>query len=219
MIGEAMVLRPEPGNTQTARRLVAAGFVARQRPLFAVRPLPWTAPDPAGHDALLLTSANAIRHAGAELALLQRLPVVAVGEATAAAARDAGLTVALTGARDAGAAAELAHGHGLTRLLHLAGREHKAVRGVEVIAVYTSDPLPVAPGELTGGSARTALLHSARAARRFAALLDRDGANRSEWALAALSPAVAGAAGQGWARVLVAADPTDAALVKVLGAG
>jgi uroporphyrinogen-III synthase len=35
-------------------------------PLFAIVPLDWTAPDPAQFDGLVLTSANAVRHAGEE---------------------------------------------------------------------------------------------------------------------------------------------------------
>ena len=42
----------------------------------------------------MLTSANAIRHGGAGLERLRSLPVHAVGEATAAAAREAGFAVA-----------------------------------------------------------------------------------------------------------------------------
>ena len=97
------VLRPEPGNSATAARIVAAGFDAVRLPLFAVEPLAWTAPDPGEYDALLLTSANAVRHAGTALDRLRGVPVVAVGQATANAARAAGLTVAITGDGDAAA--------------------------------------------------------------------------------------------------------------------
>ena len=59
-----VVLRPEPGNTRTATALRALGMDVRQIPLFAVVPVDWTSPDPARFDALLLTSANAVRRAG-----------------------------------------------------------------------------------------------------------------------------------------------------------
>ncbi len=77
------VLRPEPGNAATAARIAAAGARTIRLPLFAVGPLAWTPPDPAVHDALLLTSANAVRQAGPGLAGYRTLPVHAVGAAPA----------------------------------------------------------------------------------------------------------------------------------------
>ena len=56
-------------------------------PLFSVESLAWKVPDAASFDALLLTSANAVRQAGAGLTQLRGLPVHAVGAATATAAR------------------------------------------------------------------------------------------------------------------------------------
>ena len=217
-IGGAVVFRPEPGNARTAALLAAAGIDVLRQPLFAVSPVAWTPPDPVSFDALLLTSANAVRHAGGGLATLAGLPVLAVGEATAAAARAAGLTVALAGDRDARAIGDLARREGFGRLLHLAGRDHIALPGVVPIAVYASDALSVAPGAAQGWAGRVALLHSARAARCFVALIERDTAARGSIAVAALSPAVRDAAGQGWAAVALASRPTDAALVACAAA-
>nr|WP_241769309.1 uroporphyrinogen-III synthase [Sphingomonas melonis] len=92
-----LVVRPEPGTARTLARLRALGVDAAAFPLFATVPVPWQAPDPAAHDALLITSANAVRHAGPTLAALAHLPVIAVGAQTAAAARAAGLAVAVVG--------------------------------------------------------------------------------------------------------------------------
>ena len=97
------VLRPEPGNAATVARARAAGFATLSLPVFAVVPLAWDVPDPADYDALILTSANAVRHAGAGLDRLRVLPVFAVGARTAAAARAAGFDVAQTGCEDAAA--------------------------------------------------------------------------------------------------------------------
>jgi len=82
-----LVLRPEPGAAATLARAVAAGWQAIAAPIFNIVPLPWAAPDPADHDALMLTSANAVRQAGDALRLYRHLPVYAVGEATAVAAQ------------------------------------------------------------------------------------------------------------------------------------
>ena len=73
------VLRPEPGNAATATRVEAAGLAAIRLPLFAVRALDWTPPDPAAFDALILTSANTPRLAGPGIDSLASLPVFAVG--------------------------------------------------------------------------------------------------------------------------------------------
>lgn len=208
----ALVLRPEPGNAQTEARLAAAGVDVLRRPLFAVAPVAWSLPDAARYDALLLTSANAVRHGGEGLARLG-LPVLAVGEATAAAARAAGLTVALTGARDAAALAAAAPARGFARLLHLAGHDRIDLPGLAAVTVYRSDPLPLVPGAAQAWQGHVALLHSVRAAQRFAALLKRDGVRAGSVAVAALSEAVLAAAGAGWAGEAVADRPSDAALV------
>ncbi|WP_419809333.1 uroporphyrinogen-III synthase [Sphingomonas sp.] len=208
---DALVLRPEPGNARTTARLTAAGVTVRSCPLFAVTPVAWQVPDPAAYDALLFTSANAVRQGGAGLAGLTGLPVIAVGEATAAAARDAGFVVSLTGSDDATAVIAAAP----DRLLHLAGRDRRALTGIDAITVYASDALAMPAGATRAWAGCVALLHSERAAGRFADLAARDDADRAAIAIAALSPAVATAAGDGWATCAVAAAPTDAALIAV----
>jgi uroporphyrinogen-III synthase len=206
------VLRPEPGNAATVARIIAAGHRPVALPLFAVRALPWTPPDPAAHDALILTSANTLRHGGDALARLRALPVLAVGEATAAAARAAGFTVLLTGTHDAAHLIARAAEHGITRALHLGGRERTMPDSRVVaasIALYASEPLPIAPTQLARLDGSVALLHSARAARRLADLA----ADRMAIGVAALSPAVRDAAGPGWRAVTVAPAPDDASLI------
>lgn len=210
MSPRALVLRPAPGNARTCAALAAAGFAPVALPLFQVTPRDWTPPDPAGFDALLLTSAQAVRHAGAGLARLAALPVVAVGAATAEAARAAGLRVAIVGTRDAAAA--IAQAHAYPRLLHLAGRDRVAQPGVAAVTVYASDPLPIAPTAIAAAVDAMVLLHSARAARRFADLAAT--LPRERVRIAAISATVAAAAGDGWASVVTAARPDDAALVQ-----
>lgn len=208
------VLRPEPGNAATAAKLEALGLFALRMPLFAVVPVAWDAPDPARFDGLLLTSANAIRHAGPALAAYRHLPVNAVGAASARAAERAGFAVATVGE---GGVAELLPRIAATALLHLAGREHRPA-GPPVAAtavVYASEPVPSPPGALDLLDGGIALLHSPRAAARLAALVDAAGLPRAATALAAISPAAAAAAGPGWRRIAVAPRPDDAALIAV----
>lgn len=206
MSRRCLVLRPEPGAAATVARLEAAGLAAMAMPLFATRAIAWAPPDPADFDALLITSANAIRFAGAGLARLAHLPVVAVGAASAAAAQAAGLVICHTGTGDAASAVA---GAAPMRLLHLAGRDRVAVPGVTAVTVYAAEALPPPAGLATAAQGAVALLHSARAARRLAALIEMPATTR----IAAISAAVAAAAGRGWEAVAVAARPDDAALV------
>ena len=203
-----LVVRPEPGSTRTLARLRTLGVDAAALPLFATAPVPWDAPDPAAHDALLITSANAVRHAAPTLARLAHLPVIAVGAQTAEAARTAGLTVAIVGT---GGVAEALAAASFTRPLHLAGRDH-IDSGHPTRIVYASDTIAADPAAFASAAQhRIVLLHSVRAAARVAALLP----DRSAIGIAALSPAVRAAAVDGWVLALTADTPTDAALCRV----
>lgn len=204
-----LVLRPEPGNAHTVARLAALGLPAIPLPLFEVVPVPWQAPGPGGYDALLLTSANAVRHGGTGLRALATLPVAAVGTETARAAEKAGLAVALTGERDAAAAVAQAHDAGFARLLHLCGRDHVATDATAIV-VYASVPRAAALPPLDRA---IALLHSRRAAEAFAALIPAS--DRSRVSLVAISPAALGGAGKGWAHAEAAPEPTDAAMAAL----
>jgi uroporphyrinogen-III synthase len=206
-----VILRPQPGGDATVARARAAGIDALAIPLFEVVPVEWIAPTAADYDALLLTSANAVRHGGQQLAALRELAAYCVGEATAAAAQAAGLTVAGIGAGDAAALIE-GMPQGL-RLLHLAGRNHRALPGVDTIIVYDSaaiDP-PPALDALIGG---VAMVHSPRAGARLAELVEQ----RSDIAIAAISPAAAAACGGGWREVQAIAEPVDSALLALAAA-
>jgi uroporphyrinogen-III synthase len=214
-----LIVRPQPGANKTAQAAQSMGLEAVVAPLLEVVPIAWQAPEPDGFDALMLTSANAVRHGGAELERLRTFPVYAVGETTAAAARDAGLTVQAVGDGDADALLALAARDGVTRLLHLAGREHRTAErdGVSIARriAYASEAVPAlseaARGALAGGA--IALLHSPRTATLFAALCRAASLARDAIMIAVLSDQVGAAAGDGWADVAVAAQPTDDALL------
>jgi uroporphyrinogen-III synthase len=206
-----MVLRPEPGASETVRRARERGLEAISIPLFEVEPVPWQVPDAQLFDALLLTSANAVRLAGEALQGLRGLPVCAVGEATAEAARSAGFRVAMTG--NSGVARLLGSIPPGMRLLHLCGADRKdvacATQIITEMVVYRSRPIE-AP-QLSGASANVTLIHSPRAGQRFAALVS----DRASISIAAISPDAAEAAGSGWKSVAVAERPTDDALLAL----
>ena len=211
-LSRVLILRPEPGAGESAARAQALGLDPVVAPLFTVRPLAWQPPE-GRFDALLLTSANAARHAG----VLPELPCYAVGEATAAAAHGAGLAEVVTGPSDGAAALALAAADGRRRILHLCGQDHVplAAPGIEVVrrSVYAADALTALPAAaaaaLAGGA--IVLLHSPRAARIFAALAGA----RETLRIAAISPAAAAAAGHGWSEVRIARAPRDQALLEL----
>ncbi len=123
-----LILRPEPGASATLARARALGLDAIAIPLFAIEPVGWHRPDPSDFDALLLTSANAIRAGGPGLDGLRNLPVYAVGEGTATAARECGLAVAATGQQ--GVDALLGAIDPSLRLLHLRNSAMPAPRSI-----------------------------------------------------------------------------------------
>ena len=211
-----IVIRPQPGCEATLASARALGFEAHGHPLFAIRPVAWQAPPRESFDALLIGSANALRMGGAALAVYRGLPTYAVGEATAQAARAVGLDVVLSGR---GSLQSVLGGLDPThrRLLRLAGQERVVLApppGISIAerVVYASVPQPLPP-ELARLLEQPALVlvHSAEAARHFAALCPR----RDRIAIAALGPRVAAAAGQGWRAIETAAMPEDAALLAL----
>ncbi len=215
-----VVIRPEPGCTATVSAARAAGLDPRGFPLFAVTPRSWQAPPPGEHDALLLGSANALRHAGPGLAALRHLPAYVVGETTATAAREAGIKVAGQGQGGLqGVLGQLDPAH--RRLLRLAGEERITLTlppGVTMTerVVYASQA-QLMPPELAALLAEPAIiaLHSAEAAQHFAAECVRNGLRRAPLRICALGPRIAAAAGDGWGEVAIAAEISDRALLAL----
>lgn len=208
-----LVLRPEPGASSTARRAEAIGLHPVVAPLFTIRPLAWTPPDPSAFDAVMFTSANALRHGGSQIALYRHLPAYAVGEATAAAARDAGFGGVIAGNGDAQAlVGRISH----RRVLHLCGEQHR-VTALQAVPVYTSEAVDVLPrpAQEAVRAGAVVLLHSPRAAAAFGELLDRTRVPRGGIDIVAISDAAAHAAGPGWRTLAAAPEPTDAAMLAI----
>jgi uroporphyrinogen-III synthase len=194
------VTRAEPGAGETAKRLIELGHEPLVAPLLIVRRLVDAALDLSDICALAFTSANAVR-AFADLSDGRDLPVFAVGEATAAAARQAGFAQVHAGPSDVAALAAAIverrtalHG----AVLHASAAEPAgdlagalqaagvALRSVSLYQTVAADPPdPALRARLA--EAQAVLLHSPKAARRLASLspaLDLSGAH-----LLGLSPA------------------------------
>lgn len=214
-----IAIRPEPGCSATVEAGRAIGLAIEEWPLFEVRPLVWNPPPPEAIDALLLGSANAVRHGGAALKAFRAKPVYAVGEATAAAAEAAGFTIAAAGR--GGLQTLLDTLARPLRLLRVTGAAHIPLAphpGVEVETrvAYESVPLPLA-AELADrlGEGALVLLHSVAAARHFAAECGRLEVPLGAVALAALGPRIAADAGEGWREVRSAPEPREEALLAL----
>lgn len=214
------VIRPEPGLQSTLAAARELGLAVIGRPLFDVVPLRWKAPAVGDFDGLLIGSANAIRHGGEALEDFMQLPVYAVGEATAEAAREASFTIAQTGS--GGLQGLLDSLQPPLKLLRLAGAEHVALTPPEGVSITERIVYEVRAIPLTGSdeiSLRAAkplvLLHSAAAARHFASECIRRGLDRARISLACIGPRVAEAVGDGWREVQSAPQPDDAALLAL----
>ena len=220
MTGALIAIRPEPGLSATLAAARAMGLPIWGEPLFAIRPVAWDVPDPAGFDGLLIGSANAIRHFGPARADWTGKPVYAVGDATAQAARDAGFSVAVTGEGYLQGVVDRLAGEEQA-FLRVTGAEHVPVQPPAGISIatrvaYENVSLPVSDALaacLSRGA--TVLLHSAVAARHLASECDRLDLPRERIALAALGPRIAEAAGQGWAARHVAQRPREADLLAL----
>lgn len=213
-----MILRPEPGATSTATRAHRMGLDPLVHPLFRVDPLAWRVPDPGAFDAVMMTSANAARHGGEGLNRLRSLPLYAVGEATGDAARLMGFEQVNDGSDDVASLARHILRDGRRHVLHLAG-DHvtpfdAGALSVTTIEVYRTIDLPADDLGPTLLNAPVAMLHSARAAARFAGLA----AIRDPIAVVAISAKVAEAAGDGWQSIHAAPTPDDAAMLAIAAA-
>ncbi|HEX8570032.1 MAG TPA: uroporphyrinogen-III synthase [Caulobacteraceae bacterium] len=217
------VTRAEPGAAATAARLHERGWTPLVAPLLAVRRL--NAPlELEGVGAVAFTSANAVSAAPPELAAAD-LPVFAVGDATAAAAREAGFSRVESARGDATALAALVrrrrpdfagdvlHPRASEPTVDLAELLGGEVR-VRPLVVYetVAVPLPAEAAETWSGLAAV-LLHSPKAARALTA-------QTRGWpegpAVLCLSAAVAGALAGSGPRVFVADRPDETALLNLL---
>ncbi|MGF6312340.1 uroporphyrinogen-III synthase [Bradyrhizobium sp. i1.8.4] len=239
-----LVTRPHPDNDATLATLRQRGFEALSAPVLRFEPLPFHDDDDADYDAVILTSANALRARDLAGSRLLRLPLFAVGAHTAEAARAAGFDKVIVAkgdvARDAVSlrdlvlarvkAGELAAS---ATLLYLAGADlsrdlagELSEKGLTVVTHTTYRMAPVAgfPREVSDAfmaNRITAVLHySRRSAQAFLGAIRADGLEISALALpqCCISAAVASVLHDaGATKVVVAARPDENALLEALG--
>jgi uroporphyrinogen-III synthase len=236
-----LVTRPHPDGETTAAALRARGFEVLEAPMLRFEPVAFRGDMDGRYGAVILTSANALR--GIEPRLkshrLLELPLFAVGEQTAAAARRAGFTQVISAKGDATdlrdlvlASVKAKQLKGASTLLYLAGAEmardlagELGGHGLRVMthATYRMSPvtnLPRGVGEAFAANQIEAVLHySQRSARAFVEAARAAGVEISALAVpqCCMSAAVASVVRDaGAARVMVAESPDENALFRAL---
>jgi uroporphyrinogen-III synthase len=230
----ALVTRPREDAGGLAAALAARGIEAVIEPLIDIRFRTDPAPDLAGAQAILCTSANGVR-ALARLSTERALPLFAVGDATAARARAEGFTEVESAGGDVADLARLVRQHlqpATGRLVHVAG---SAVAGdlasdlgtdgftVDRLVLYEARPAAALSAPtvhaLGAGLIGFALLLSPRTAATFVRLADRAGVIEALDHTVAISISSAADAALGGVRFRerrVAVAPTQAALLGLL---
>lgn len=228
-----LITRPAEDAAPLADRLRAEGFDPLIEPLLVIRPT-GEALALDGVQAVLLTSANGVRALAA--ATPRRDPaLLAVGDATARAARAAGFGSVESAGGDVADLARLAmrrcapdrgallHVSGHDVAGDLAGQLGKAGFAVRRAVLYRAAPAEaLSPGlraDLAGNRIDAVVFFSPRTARSFVTLVRDAGLTGACRRMAAfcLSPAVAAVlAADEWRSVRVAAQPEQAALLADL---
>ena len=234
-----LITRPLAAARALAALLAALGHDAVVEPLLTIIADPDAGarlgPALAGAQALLFTSMNGATSFAAA-SERRDIRVYAVGDGTAASARQAGFAqvesaqgdvealVALVSARLSPEGGALVHPSGHAVAGDLAGRLTRlgfTVRSVPLYRAITADGLGAATlAAFQAGQIDAALFFSPRTAATFVRLAAAAGIGRhcATTAAVALSPAVAAELqGLGWRRVMVAEEPTEAALLHALG--
>jgi uroporphyrinogen-III synthase len=233
---KVLITRAESEAERLAAALRARGIDALIEPLLTIRFLPQSgealAPFLAGVQAVLFTSANGAR-AFAAATRRRDLKILAVGDATAAAAREAGFAAvasargkvedlaALVIATLKPADGALIHAAGSATAGDLAGLVGAAGFTLRRAVLYEAVPATRLRESTVDAFHRNgidaALFFSPRTAGTFARLAAPIRGDCARVAALALSPAVASALeAVQWRRVLIAAEPTEAALLQAL---
>jgi uroporphyrinogen-III synthase len=235
-----LLTRPSPDNEASSEALRARGFDVLLAPMLRFEPAPFTDEADADYQAVIVTSANALRAVAGALAQsrLRKLPLFAVGEHTASVARDIGFAKVITAKGDAAAlrdrVLESVRAKELKKrpLLYLAGADLSrdlasdlGQHGLEVAtqATYRMAALASLPRAVCDAFARDevdAVLHySRRSAAAFLEAVRNEGIEISALSVpqCCISANAAGVLHEaGAAQVKVAASPDEKALFEAL---
>jgi uroporphyrinogen-III synthase len=236
-----LVTRPHPDDETTAASLRASGFEVLQAPMLRFEPVAFADDGDTQYGAVIATSANALRGIAPHLATsrLLKLPLFAVGEHTAAAARDVGFANVIPADGGAAGLRELVLSSVKTNalkkaspLLYLAGADlardlpgELGERGFTVVTqtTYRMSPVACLPDQVcdafVANTVEAVLHYSRRSARAFLDAARAGGVEISALAIpqCCISAAVASVLRDaGASQVMVAASPDENALFEAL---
>lgn len=234
-----LVTRPEPDATRQGKVLAARGHEVVLAPLLTIEPVTDASLDLGGAQGLIVTSRNALRALAShpDLTQARRLPLFAVGEATAKAATELGFAEVTIGPGTGETLARLLAGRLDPRagpLVHLSGEmvafdlksalKEKGFTVKQPIlyrAVAATELPREAMALLEGGRLDGVVLMSPRTAAIFAGLAGEHGAvtQASRLNCYCLSAAVAQAVKPLAARAIVAARPREEDLLALIDSG
>ncbi|WNV07325.1 uroporphyrinogen-III synthase [Tardiphaga sp. 709] len=236
-----LVTRPQPDNTSTAAALRARGFEVLVAPMLRFEKVMLSIDSDADFGAVIVTSANALRALADQpvQAALLRLPLFAVGDRTAEAARNLGFAKVISAEADAAALRDLLMKSSKNKLLnktrpllYLAGADlardlaaELGARGFTVVTQTTYRMMPVAdlPHDVSAafvaGKVEAVLHYSRRSVRAFFQAVGLSGVEIAALAVPhyCLSAAVGTIAHDaGATQVVVAQTPDENALFAAL---
>jgi uroporphyrinogen-III synthase len=236
-----LVTRPQPDNDTTTSALRARGFDVLPAPMLQFEAVPLRDDPDAHYGAVIVTSANALRAIAGQpdIADLQKLPLFAVGERTAEAARAAGFAHVISADGDVHALRDLmverVRAKKLKKsqtLLYLAGADlardlagELGERGFSVVTqtTYRMAPVTKLPADVgdafAAGKVQAVLHYSRRSARAFVEAVRAAGVEISALAVpqCCLSDQVASVMRDaGASQVMAAPTPHENALFAVL---
>jgi len=236
-----LLTRPSPDNEASSEGLRARGFAVLLAPMLRFEAAPFTEDPDADYQAVIVTSANALRAVALALAesRLRKLPLFAVGEHTASVAREVGFAKVTTAEGDGAAlrdrVLESLRAKELKKkrpLLYLAGADisrdlasELGEHGLEVVTQITYrmaavTSLPRAVCDAFARDAVEAVLHySRRSAAAFLEAVRNAGIEVSALSVpqCCISANVAAVLHEaGAAQVKVAASPDEKALFEAL---
>lgn len=231
MTARVLVTRAEPGAARTCARLEALGYIPVNAATAQIVFIHNAAMIPGPGEVLALTSPNGAM-AAARLTGTRSCPAFAVGDATAAAAREQGFTHVISARGDGAALASMIRRERPDGVIHVRGRDQQydlvgALANFDIparaVIAYAAEPIEALSAEAVTALADGAavLVHSPLGAQRVCVLVQQAGALKSlaQAPCAAISQAAAAPLRDAGATdIAVAAAPDEGALLAALEA-
>ncbi|APG61502.1 hypothetical protein LPB140_00080 [Sphingorhabdus lutea] len=221
-----LITRPEPGASSTLKLAQQMGMDAVKFPFFEIAPHIWDAPPAADFDAIMLTSANALRHGGEKLRQYIALPAYCVGQSTANLAQQMGFDIAHVGRGGAASIMPLLRAHHRRHIFCPSGG-HRAILTDEQTSGLTLFPASLYMAQRVNMTsamieaikqADIISIYSARAAQYLSEISKQYEIDLSGKFIAALSHQIAAAMGDNSLQYIIPEYPDDEKILRKMKA-